>query len=346
MKKSQKGINIKKAIIIYISSFTLITFAIFLIINNKDVFFPNFQLNSFLEMLKSAFLTTLIINFPIIFMALFIYFIFIGIAWGSNKAKFEYIKKINFSREKEYYREILKKYSPIVLTYIDNFKIEKRKDLISILLVLKLKKKIQIEKNKLIIIDTNVENLTKVEKYIIDNIQNGKLELPHFGYINTYVEEEAVNDGLIIKAEYIKEKTAKKKRQLIIMGIIIFIIQIIIIITPFNLSLINFFVLGISSFGEMIYLLIAIPYYFSYCYMANNSYKRTSKGKEINLKLEGLKNYLKEFNNLDDKQQNDLIIWEEYLIYSVMFNLNKSIVEDMKDLIIIGQEVGKMYFSR
>lgn len=73
----------------------------------------------------------------------------------------------------------------------------------------------------------------------------------------------------------------------------------------------------------------------SYYQNKNNSYKRTVKGEEINYKIEGLKNYLKDFSLLSNKEQQELVSWEEYLIYSVIFNMNDKIINDLTKLIII-----------
>ncbi len=61
---------------------------------------------------------------------------------------------------------------------------------------------------------------------------------------------------------------------------------------------------------------------------ANDPYIRTKKGKEINKYLEGLKNYLKDFGNFEEKSHQELILWEDYLIYSVIFNLNTKIIKE------------------
>ena len=65
------------------------------------------------------------------------------------------------------------------------------------------------------------------------------------------------------------------------------------------------------------------------------NYVRTEKGSEINYKLEGLKNYIKDFSILDEKDKDYLSLWGEYLIYSTIFNLNNNVLNEMLNLIII-----------
>ena len=46
----------------------------------------------------------------------------------------------------------------------------------------------------------------------------------------------------------------------------------------------------------------------------------------IYVKLEGLKVFLKDFGNMKDKDSNELILWEDYMIYSVLFRINKDAI--------------------
>ena len=67
--------------------------------------------------------------------------------------------------------------------------------------------------------------------------------------------------------------------------------------------------------------------------------------KRIEEKIEGLKNYIKDFSILDEREQQELMIWDEYLIYSVLFNQNQKIVDDLSSLVEAEYEVGKVYFE-
>lgn len=66
-----------------------------------------------------------------------------------------------------------------------------------------------------------------------------------------------------------------------------------------------------------------------------NNYIRTSKGEKINERLEGLKNYLKDFSIMNERDEKSLAVWEDYLIYSVIFNQNSKIVKNIYDKYII-----------
>ena len=60
-----------------------------------------------------------------------------------------------------------------------------------------------------------------------------------------------------------------------------------------------------------------------------NPYVRGKEGNAINEKLEGLKNYIKDYSNLEEKNKEDITLWEDYLIYSIIFGINTQIVEEV-----------------
>lgn len=64
-----------------------------------------------------------------------------------------------------------------------------------------------------------------------------------------------------------------------------------------------------------------------------NPYFRTEKGNELNKRIEGLKNYLKDYTLLSEQEKEAMVIWEDYLVYSILFNQNKKIIEKYKKYI-------------
>ena len=103
----------------------------------------------------------------------------------------------------------------------------------------------------------------------------------------------------------------------------------------------NFIELKLFILMIVILILFNLPislatYFYTYIIKAkNNDYIRTKKGEEINQNLEGLKNYLKDFSSLHEKDEKSLALWEDYLIYSVIFSQNttKNIIITIKSII-------------
>ena len=65
-------------------------------------------------------------------------------------------------------------------------------------------------------------------------------------------------------------------------------------------------------------------------YKYGKSGHRTKEAIEINTKLEGLKVFLREYSTLKDRESDEIALWEDYLIYSVIFKQNKKIISEYK----------------
>ena len=64
-------------------------------------------------------------------------------------------------------------------------------------------------------------------------------------------------------------------------------------------------------------------------------YKRNKEGKNLNKKIEQLKNFFNQYSMLSEREAKEVELWEDYLIYSVMFGHNKKIVEEYEKYIDI-----------
>lgn len=245
--------------------------------------------------------------------------------------KKENLNIIDFKNNKEYYREILKKYSPFEISYIDEFEIDYIKDIVSTLLNLQLKNKISIEGNYITTLDEkeNIDGLYKSEIYVLNKIKNGKVIINDYREILEIAKEEALLDGLIVRNKInIKEKITIKRT----------IITIILIILT-----IGFAIVYNSKFLIIYYFLFYILVSFiefcnsikeeSYIYHKKRTYKRTNKGEVLNKKIEGLRNYIKEFSLLNEKEQKEIFLWEDYLIYSTIFGINNKIIDKLSNSI-------------
>ncbi len=99
-----------------------------------------------------------------------------------------------------------------------------------------------------------------------------------------------------------------------------------------NLDLL-FVVLSDVLLVMSIYMIIEQIMYF------NKNYARTKKGTELLRKAYALKNYLREYSLIQEKNEEELVLWENYLVYSVILDINMkvkdSIIEKyMKDIVI------------
>lgn len=61
----------------------------------------------------------------------------------------------------------------------------------------------------------------------------------------------------------------------------------------------------------------------------NKNYTRTIKGKELLTKAYALKNFLEDFSIIDKRNNDELILWEYYLVYSVALGVNNKIENEI-----------------
>lgn len=244
-------------------------------------------------------------------------------------------------KNESYYREIIYKYSVATLSYIDDFKID-NKDIIATVLSLKLKEKIVIE-DDIKVVNDDTSELEENEKFILECLKEKK-EID-FSKFKELVMIDCLNKKLIINNnDYLLLRKRRIKRYII--SYILVIITETIIFTQFNN--INNLWLSLVIFILAVFLLLAIPFMpiigiiylnASDVFNALNPFYRTKLGVKINKKIEGLKNYIKDFSNLENKKAKEIELWDEYLIYSVMFDINNKVVEELENKVNIVNKV-------
>ncbi len=247
------------------------------------------------------------------------------------------LSKVDFINDKEIYREILKEYSVLGLAYIDDFKENIYKYAVIVLLNLKLKNKIAIKDNGLEIIDNT--NLRKSEEYVISRIKNGIFEIENPKEFIGLAKKDGIEDGLVEKnpenRRKLKNKTTQElvkkgiKNAIITLISAIILILIFVILDSLRDSPLGYIASILFMMLPLFTLLFLFGNYLAYEININKVSCRTDLGEEVNTKLEGLKNYIKEYSYLNEKQKEHLILWDGYLIYSVMFNQNEKILYDV-----------------
>lgn len=259
--------------------------------------------------------------------------IYFGFRFGIKRFKKDKLSEIDFKKYEAYYRNILKNYSPAELSYIDKFEILPQNDVAASLLSLELNNNIYLD-NKIQINNTSTENISSNEKYILDSIEDGKITNLNETEFTTKVKEDAIRNGLLKES---KIEWGKFTRVLILslsfMALMIFICITLFsdfVSNPTNIADWKLFILMFAIL-LILYLPISIGIYFNtyIVKMKKNSYIRTKKGEELNENLEGLKNYLKDYSNIHEKDEKSLTLWEDYLIYSVIFNQNTKVIKNI-----------------
>ena len=268
--------------------------------------------------------------------------IYWGVRSSIKKHNKERLEKVDFENT-DYYREILPKYSPAELSYIDDFNIDKE-DIVATLLALELKGKINIKDDGIKVVNCKIEDLEKNEKYILNKVKEKGLKGINILEYTKIVEKDAVDKGLLQEKHDVKKRLIKK----IIANIIKFIFIIL------CSQALNAFILGksINNINMLYFILLMISWMLIvlipgatithiYHYIMLNKaqpYIRNNEGKMINLRLEGLRKYLLEFSMIKEKTKKHLRIWEEYLIYSVILGINTKLIDEVYNKIKKGEK--------
>ena len=79
---------------------------------------------------------------------------------------------------------------------------------------------------------------------------------------------------------------------------------------------------GILFIFSSLLIVIAIYKFIDQLRFINKGYRRTIKGSELLNKSYALKNFLKDFSTIDAKTEEELILWEYYLVYATALGIN------------------------
>lgn len=326
--KSSKIKIITTLYIIYI-----IIFAILIYFNPK-LFNINITINDVsegpittIQIISGAIFTSLIYIFISITYNFFITAIYFGVLVSSIRHRKQKLEKVDYKND-VIYRDIIKEYSPGVLGFIDTFALSEN-HIIATVLELELKNKIKIE-DVIKVIDEDESNLSNNEKYIFNGIKNNSYVNLNLGVF----ESKALDDSNKLNLIDIRKPISKTKKILTKLSPVLFYVLFLFLVNNRIIQVKNTFLiilLIILGIFMMFFPLISLVYYFFKTTLIKiDPYIRSEKGSEINSKLEGLKKYIKEFSILPEREQKEIKLWREYLIYSVMFDMNKKVVDEIK----------------
>ena len=237
------------------------------------------------------------------------------------------IENKNKTLDYEYYREILDETSSGVLSFVYNKRIDYKDILISTLLKLEKEKIIKLDYNNshIEILLNESNKLSEYEKYILNLLKSeSKNEIIQFSALKNIV----TNGNFKINVVELVKKSSKEKgyykTKNFTSNIIVYII------------LINFFVTILTLFSEPVVgalCLFNTIILFFLCYIANKKiYIRTKQGKLLSDKLNGLKKFLTENSIINERQIEEIFIWDYYIIYANIFDLKGNLDRDVNTL--------------
>lgn len=306
----KKNISI---IILYI----VITSIAFVILNNihfvKNVINNSFYvfMDEFVIFMSSCSISALLCS-PIVFMIQ---------KYKENEIIKKYEANYKVSTYK-YYRELLGDISPAILAKIYSKDINYKDQIISVFLDLEERGVLKKENDKIKVIDVS-DSLLYFEKliikYLVNNIKFSEFKKEYDKTINEYLKEH----------EYLKSKDKEEFNmtefiQLIMIWIILTLLIFISAIFPISQ-------LGIFLVISYVLAFISIPIY-KLIEKIIYPVVRTEKTLELCAKLNGLKNYYKDFTIMQDKSINDIKLYDDYILYAIIFDLKGKLNDECNKL--------------
>ena len=238
-----------------------------------------------------------------------------------NKIIKKYEPKYKFTNYK-YYRDIVGDIPPAMLSIIYNRHINTEDQIISTIIYLNEKQVINIENNKIIVMN-NQDQLLEHEKNIIEYL-NGKINNYEFSsdYSSLLMTDLEKQGYVVTKANDFVDMT--ELMQLTVIWIMISLIILMPIIAP----LIE---MGVLLIFPYVFAIISISFY-KLISKKIIPVIRTDKALELSSKLNGLKNFLKDFTIISDKQIEEIKIYDDYILYGIIFDLKGSLNNQSKEL--------------
>lgn len=62
---------------------------------------------------------------------------------------------------------------------------------------------------------------------------------------------------------------------------------------------------------------------------ANDKYDRTSEGKVLVEQIVGMKNFIHDFSNLSKSQKEEVVLWNDFIIYAILLEENEKIIHEI-----------------
>lgn len=269
------------------------------------------------KLVKLTYMTTGVYYISLIGLFIFIYL--------------KYDKEYTSNFKGEYYREFIDDYDVTSVEYLINKKITDKSFSTSILNMI-YKKNIKYEingKNDYTLIKLNEDNLNESEKIIIDMLFNkiskkdkvtlkeikkysSKIKGLNSEFLNSYNKWK---NTTLESAK--KENFYEKKTNIVIIGIIFYILSFLIITLQVKVGIKGLLIL-ITFLSGIIFMI----YLFAF-------QKRTRRGSEDYNKWMAFKRFLKDFGRFEEKDLPEITLWERYLVYASIFGISHELSKTM-----------------
>lgn len=250
---------------------------------------------------------------------------------AKNILQREKMNSDDFRKNKEYFRDIVGQYSPTLLSYIDDFNLDLPRDIIGNIIILEQKGYIKVNNGIFVNENKNIEDtkLTKIEKYLLKNVINGNIIID-YNIIKCITQQEGLEKKLLTV------HNSRVKNGYIEFGLISFVVIFNLLKDFLHLNVFGLnIILSIILIGSVASGLVKMMYGIE---KNKDSFYRTTQGEDINQKLEGLKIFLKDYGDMKSKEAEMITLWNDFLIYSIIFRQNNIAISKYQKYIKIKKQ--------
>ncbi len=333
-------------------AYPLVMFALLLLGTSKDLFAAGVMPLDFVWLLVVYVLMNTVISVPLMFICRAV----------SKTAKKAARQNATFkvTEDFDYYRENLSDISPTTISLLVDLQIEPAKDIAATILHLTL---IGVLSPDGAIIDRNVRGLNESDRILLDALEQDHLSKHDLNKWKNAVMSETLQSG------YIERKQPKSAGRGCLFGILQFIGLLVLIycigvyspLTGWIDSLIEQLeaipevaqgnsaenlqyilieplfmmqvIFTIVLMGLLIMYWVALPIITIIRTITAGThempYNRTPEGEVLTERIAGIKNFLRDFSNLSQAQKAQLILWDDFLVYAVVLEENRLIVNEL-----------------
>ena len=241
----------------------------------------------------------------------------------------EYKKENDFN----YYRDKVSNYSPAILSYCYNKKLNYQKILTITLIDLSQKEYIKFEENSIILLKDDFSTLEENQKFVLESIKYNRLSKMYKRFKKEYLYY--VKEDCFDKQIYTNIKNFDRLSKTIETVYAVFTLTTIII------SFLN--LLGMKEnpnynvlVGILTYLCTYMVAILSFTIIDRfflKTHYRTEKGIDIATKLQGLRKFIVEFTDLKNKNIKDIKLYDEYILYTLLLDINGNLSKEINQMI-------------
>ena len=240
----------------------------------------------------------------------------------------------------DYYRDSLYELNPSLVTLLIDLDIYGKKDIIATLLRMQNKKVLSfIDNGEMILTGKNTQQLDRDEAELLAIIEAGRLNdkksLLRWRQ-NRFLEAEKL--GYIQRKAVMKEEIDGKS---VVLGIVSFVSALFLWGAFLSLSLfeVRTVLELVRAFAALLAVdvLLFLPFYFlcrraGYRKRGDVLWERTPLGNETAEKIAGLDRFIHEFSRLSEATKEQVVLWDDYLVYAIVLEENEKIVKDISRL--------------